>query len=156
MDGWTAAHRALAEDLAGQVAVRLLDPLEILVGADDAMRARVAQQSRTWAAALLGEDEMQAALTAGRLVAALCGHGDEPFDPPAVWWGTPFGRVVALRIGHPSAQAVSVAQAAAMLGISRQGVHDLANRGRLERDAEGRIAVSSVRARLAARARAVG
>lgn len=159
MDAWTAAHQALAEDLVGQVTVRLVDPLEILVGTDDALRARVGRQSRVWAAALLGEDEMQAALTAGRLVAALFpgdGHGDEPFDPPAPWWATPFGRAVALRIGHPSAQAVSVAQAAAMLGISRQGVHDLANRGRLERDAEGRITVSSVRARLAVRARAAG
>lgn len=155
MDAWTAAHRALAEDLARQVTVGLVDPLDILVGADDALRVRVAEQSRAWAAALLGEDEAQAALTAGRLVAAL--HpSDEPFDPPAAWWATPFGRAVALRIGHPWAQALSVAQAAAMLGISRQGVHDLANRGRLERDDAGRITVTSVQARLATRSWAAG
>jgi hypothetical protein len=150
VDAWTAAHRALADDLVGQVTVKLVDPLDILVGADEALRARVAEQSRVWAAALLGEDETQAALTAGRLVAALY-PSDGPFDPPAAWWATPFGRAVALRIGHPSAQTVPVVQAAAMLGITRQGVHDLANRGRLERDADGRITVSSVRARLAAR-----
>jgi hypothetical protein len=79
--------------------------------------------------------------------------GDAPFDPPAEWWATPFGQIVARRVGHPTVLAVSVSVAAGMLGISRQGVHDLANRGKIERHPPG-ITTASIRARLAARAQA--
>jgi hypothetical protein len=39
-----------------------------------------------------------------------------------------------------------------MLGITRQGVHDLLNRGKLTRHADGGVTVASIRARLAIRA----
>jgi DNA-binding GntR family transcriptional regulator len=35
-----------------------------------------------------------------------------------------------------------------MLGITRQGVHDLVNRGKLQRDPGGGVLVSSIRDRL--------
>ncbi|GAA4201384.1 hypothetical protein [Microbispora amethystogenes] len=74
--------------------------------------------------------------------------GDEPFDSPAAWWGTPLGRAVARRAGHPAATSVPVSVAAAMLGITRQGVHDLVRRHKLDRDPEGAITTASIRARL--------
>lgn len=74
--------------------------------------------------------------------------GDEPFDPPAGWWGTPLGRAVAQRAGHPAAAAVPVSVAAAMLGITRQGVHDLVRRRKLDRDPDGAITTASIQARL--------
>ncbi|MGC5014808.1 hypothetical protein ACLQ2R_28925 [Streptosporangium sp. DT93] len=151
MTTWTEARDALADDLERLVGNRLLDPLDILFGTADLMRDRLASQARAWAGTLLGPDDQAAAYTAIRLVSALY-PGDAPFDPPTGWWGTPFGQAVLLRAGHPSAAvAVPVAVAADMLGITRQGVHDLASRGKLERLPPG-ITVASVRARLAARA----
>jgi hypothetical protein len=38
-----------------------------------------------------------------------------------------------------------------MLGITRQGVHDLLNRGKLTRHADGGVTVASIRARLTVR-----
>lgn len=52
------------------------------------------------------------------------------------------------RAGHPSAQAVSYSVAGAMLGVTRQGVHDLVTRGKLARHPDGGVTVDSVRARL--------
>lgn len=96
---------------------------------------------------LLGDDEQAAAHTAIRIVAALY-PGDAPFDPPPPWWRTPLGQVVIRRVGHPSVQAVSYSVAGAMLGVTRQGVHDLATRGKLARHRDGGVTVDSVRARL--------
>jgi hypothetical protein len=95
---------------------------------------------------LLGDDDQAAASTAIRLVAALY-PGDTPFDPPPEWWRTPLGQVVLRRVGHPSAQAVSYSVAGAMLGVTRQGVHDLVTRGKLARHPDGGVTVDSVRAR---------
>ena len=44
-----------------------------------------------------------------RLIATLY-PSDRAFDPPLEWWRTPLGRVVAKRVGHPSAEAVSLAE----------------------------------------------
>lgn len=77
--------------------------------------------------------------------------GDEPFDPPLAWWGTPFGRAVFARAGHPAAAAVPFSVAAVVLGITRQGVHDLTVRGKLQRDPGGGVTVDSVRVRLQTR-----
>lgn len=150
MNTWTEARDALADDLERVVGSRLLDPLDILFGTADLMRDRLASEARVWAETLLGQDDQAATHTAIRLVSALY-PGDAPFDPPTGWWGTPFGQAVLRRAGHPTAVAVSVAMAAEMLGITRQGVHDLANRGKLERHPPG-ITVASIRVRLAARA----
>jgi hypothetical protein len=144
------ARKALAHDLSRIIESRLLDPLDILFGTGEMLRKRVREETLAWAALLLGDDDKAAAYTAGRLISALY-PGDAPFDPPAQWWATPFGRSVALRVGHPTATEVPVAVAAAMLGMTRQGVHDLLHRGKLARDPVGGVTVASVRARLAAR-----
>ncbi|MGW5265516.1 hypothetical protein ACWEQG_31470 [Microbispora sp. NPDC004025] len=146
-------RRELAEDLRRIVGGRVLGALEILFepdelsGEDTRLRELLAVKSRAWADVLCGEDDRAAAFLAIRLVSALY-PGDTPFDPPAAWWGTPLGRAVARRAGHPAATAVPVSVAAAMLGITRQGVHDLVRRHKLDRDSEGAITTASIQARL--------
>lgn len=141
---------ALRADLVRLVTIRLLDPLEILLGSEaliEPVRRRLHADAETWAARLLGADERQAVHTAARLVAALY-PGDAPFDPPEAWWRTPLGRVVARRVGHPGAERVSFSVAGAMLGITRQGVHDLVTRNKLRRHPDGGVATASVADRL--------
>lgn len=146
-------RRALAEDLRRVVGSRLLDALDILFELDELsgdrgrLRELLEVKSRTWADVLCGEDDRAAAFLAIRLVSALY-PGDAPFDPPAAWWGTPLGRAVARRAGHPAATAVPVSVAAAMLDITRQGVHDLVRRHKLDRDPDGSITTASIQARL--------
>jgi hypothetical protein len=147
MEPWGAEQEVLADHLAEIAARRLVDPLEILLGSSGDLRAEVAATSRAWAAQLLGDDDQAAAHTAIRIVAALY-PSDTPFDPPPQWWRTPLGQVVLRRAGHPSAQAVSYSVAGAMLGMTRQGVHDLVTRGKLARHPDGGVTVDSVRARL--------
>lgn len=95
---------------------------------------------------MLGRDDQAAVMMIARVVASLY-PGDAPFAPPAEWWRTPLGQVVLRRIGHPSARAVSYSVAGTMLGITRQGVHDLVARRKLERHPDGGVTVESVRAR---------
>jgi hypothetical protein len=148
VDADAPAPAELAAQLRSLVEGRLLDPLEILLDSELApLRSRVARQAGTWASWLLGDDDQLAARTAIRLVSALY-PSDGPFDPPAAWWRTPLGRVVAQRAGHPGAEAVSYAAAGAMLGITRQGVHDLVTRGKLARHASGGVTTSSIQDRL--------
>ncbi|TDD57224.1 hypothetical protein E1286_00425 [Nonomuraea terrae] len=150
----TAEHVELARELRRLVEVRIVDPLEILLDPADGeggvgdVRERLRVQAEVWAAQLLGPDERQAGMTSARLIAALF-PGDGPFDPPDEWWRTPFGRAVARRAGHPGAEAVGFSTAAAMLGITRQGVHDLVKRAKLDRHPSGGVTTASIRARLA-------
>jgi hypothetical protein len=95
---------------------------------------------------MLGHDDRAAAQMIIRVISSLY-PGDAPFAPAAEWWRTPLGQVVLRRVGHPSARAVPYSVAGAMLGITRQGVHDLITRRKLERDPEGGVTVASVRAR---------
>jgi hypothetical protein len=142
----------LAEHLTALVTYRLLDPLSILLASDtpvDPLRERVRTEADDWANRLLDEDETTVVRTASRLLAALY-PGDTPFEPPEAWWGTPLGAVIARRIGHPTAERVSYAVAGAMLGITRQGVHDLVTRQKLHRHPDGGVTSSSIRDRLAA------
>jgi hypothetical protein len=146
--------RALEHQILRLVESRLLDPIEILL--DDHtpladVRRRIALQVRRWAEQLLHDSNSQATSVVARLIGTLY-PGDAPFDPPPEWWQTPLGRVTAERVGHPAARAVSYAGAGAMLGITRQGVHDLVSRGKLARHADGGVAVDSVRNRIRARA----
>jgi hypothetical protein len=99
---------------------------------------------------LLGDEDEHAKFLAIRLVCALY-PSDRPFDPPSEWWSTPFGRVVARRAGHPAAEKVSYSVAGAMLGVTRQGAHDLVSRGKLDRHPTGGVSSASVRARLNSR-----
>jgi hypothetical protein len=138
----------LRDHLVRLVETRLLDPLEILLGEPAVAAARRAARHTAddWVRDLLG-DEGTATMTAARLIAALY-PGDAAFDPPLTWWATPLGRVVAHRVGHPGAVAVPYSVAGAMLGVSRQGVHDLVVRHKLDRHPDGGVRTDSVRARL--------
>lgn len=138
------------EQIVRLLDVRLLDPLEVLLEGDDAvgaLRVLVRARARRWAATLRHGEDAAAVRTAARLIATLY-PGDRPFDPPAEWWGTPLGRTIASRVGHPSAESISYATAGAMLGITRQGVHDLVRRGRLPRHPDGGVPSVAVRDRL--------
>src|SRR5262245_23827354 len=123
------------DQLVRLVDVRLLDPLEILLDGNDAVdavRALVRARADRWASRMLVGDDEAAVGTVIRVVATLF-PGDGPFEPPVDWWRTPMGQVVAHRVGHPTAESVSYPVAGAMLGITRQGVHDLVSRGKLAR-----------------------
>lgn len=148
----TSEHVDLRDDLTRLVRIRLLDPLEILLPqADlDELREQVRIDAEMWAAQLLGEDDALARRVAIRLLSVLY-PGDTAFDPPDAWWATPLGRVTARRAGHPSKEGVSFAVAGAMLGITRQGVHDLVSRNKLLRHPDGGVTVASIRARLSLR-----
>lgn len=129
--------------------MRLLDPLEILLEGDEAVesaRTAVRERAQTWASVILGHDDQAASQMIIRVISCLY-PGDAPFAPPSEWWRTPLGQVVLRRIGHPSARTVPYSVAGAMLGITRQGVHDLVARRKLERGGEGGVTVESVRAR---------
>jgi hypothetical protein len=140
----------LTSQLVALAETRLIDPLEILLESHTELvqvRSRVVEQAGTWAHQLLGEDETLCQRTVIRLVITLF-PGDEPFDPPPDWWRTPLGRVMARRVGHPGAKAVPYSVAGAMLGITRQGVHDLVARGKLQRHENGGVATASIRDRI--------
>ena len=96
---------------------------------------------------MLDGDEQTATHAIVRVISTLY-PGDGPFDPPAEWWRTPLGQVVVRRVGHPTAQTVSYSVAGAMLGITRQGVHDLVTRGKLARHPDGGVTPTSIRDRL--------
>ena len=145
-----AGRGELVEQIARLLDIRLLDPLEVLLDGDDAvlaLRRLVRVRAGQWADAMHDGDDMTARLTGARLIATLY-PGDRPFDPPAPWWGTPLGQVIARRVGHPSAESIPYATAGAMLGITRQGVHDLVRRGRLPRHPDGGVPSAAVRDRL--------
>lgn len=149
----TADHVALTGQLVALAESRLLDPLEILTEDEDTvepLRTRITADAEMWAAQLLGPDTRLARHTGARMISAFY-PGDAPFEMPADWWRTPLGRAIALCVGHPSRDVVSYPVAAAMLGITRQGVHDLVRRGKLVRHADGGVTTASVRARLRAR-----
>jgi hypothetical protein len=145
-----AGRSELLEQIARLLDVRLLDPLEVLLEGDDAvmaLRRLVRIRAGQWADAMRDGDDVTAVMTGARLIATLY-PGDRAFDPPIDWWQTPLGQTIARRVGHPSADSVSYATAGAMLGISRQGVHDLVRRGRLPRHPDGGVPSSAIRDRL--------
>ncbi|PRX69055.1 hypothetical protein B0I32_102111 [Nonomuraea fuscirosea] len=146
----TEDHVELVAELVRLLETRILDPLEILLTSDELLspiRARLRVEAEVWAAQLLGPDQGRATATAARLIGVLF-PGDGPFDPPESWWRSALGRVVARTAGHPTAAAVPYATAGAMLGITRQGVHDLVKRGKLDRHPDGGVTTSSIRDRL--------
>jgi hypothetical protein len=140
----------LTDELVRLVGIRLVDPLEILLDGDssvDAVRAAVHARATAWARDLLDGDDRIAVAAIVRVVSTLY-PGDGPFEPPVDWWRTPLGQVVARRVGHPTAESVSYVVAGAMLGITRQGVHDLVSRGKLTRHPDGGVTPISIRDRL--------
>ncbi|MEU4532550.1 hypothetical protein AB0F49_30400 [Micromonospora ureilytica] len=143
-------HEEVTEQLIRLIDIRLLDPLEILVAGHDAidpLRAVIRDRARSWATTIVSGDDRAAVSVVMRAIATLY-PGDGSFNPPLDWWRSPFGQAVARRVGHPTAESVSYAVAGAMLGITRQGVHDLASRDKLARHPEGGVRSASVRARL--------
>ena len=143
-------HEQLVEQLVQTVEVRLLDPLEILLEGDaavDEVRRKIRQKAQVWARQMLDGDDQTAVAAIVRVTATLY-PGDGPFDPPLDWWRTPMGQVVAWRVGHPTAESVSYPVAGAMLGITRQCVHDLVSRGKLVRHPGGGVVPASIRDRL--------
>jgi hypothetical protein len=143
-------HEELTEQLIRLIDIRLLDPLEILVDGHDAidpLRAVIRDRARSWATAIVSGDDRAAVSVVMRAISALY-PGDGSFNPPLDWWRSPFGQAVARRVGHPTAKSVSYAVAGAMLGITRQGVHDLVSRNKLARHPEGGVRSASVRDRL--------
>jgi hypothetical protein len=137
---------ALVEQIARLLDVRLFDPLEILLGGDDvvdAVRELVRRRAGRWAETMRTGSDTEAIMLAARLIATLYAE-----EPPADWWSTPLGQIVAQRAGHPWAESVSYATAGAMLGITRQGVHDLVRRGRLPRHPDGGVPSAAIRDRL--------
>ncbi|MDI6097510.1 hypothetical protein QLQ12_02710 [Actinoplanes sp. NEAU-A12] len=144
------ATSGLTEQLLRLLDNRLLDPLEILLDDDQpsgAVRVLLRRRVAEWAETLQGGDDAAAVHVIARLIGTLY-PDDHAFAPPADWWRTPLGQIVVRRVGHPYAASVSYATAGAMLGISRQGVHDLVRRGRLPRHPDGGVPVSAVRDRL--------
>ena len=141
---------ALTEQLLRLLDVRLLDPLEILLedaGVVTDLRGLLRRRAAGWAEVIHNGDEAAAIRMIARMVATLY-PDDHAFAPPADWWRSPLGQAVVRRVGHPYAESVSYATAGAMLGISRQGVHDLVRRGRLPRHPDGGVPVAAVRHRL--------
>ncbi|MEU7972454.1 hypothetical protein AB0B48_10470 [Micromonospora sp. NPDC049089] len=140
----------LTEHLIRLIDIRLLDPLEILVGGHDAvdpLRAVIRERARSWATTIISGDDRAAIGVIMRAISTLY-PGDGLFDPPIDWWRSPLGQAVARRVGHPTAESVSYTVAGAMLGITRQGVHDLVSRDKLARHPEGGVRSDSVRDRL--------
>lgn len=146
----------LRDQLVGLVEARCLDPLEILFQDGEALlglRDRLRTNATEWARTILGADDDAAVAAIVRVVATLY-PGDAPFSPPVAWWRTAMGQATARRVGHPTADRVSYPVAGAMLKITRQGVHDLVNRGKLERHPDGGVTPASIRDRLRAQAAA--
>ncbi|ALG14532.1 hypothetical protein AOZ06_03725 [Kibdelosporangium phytohabitans] len=131
---------------------RLLDPLEILLAEDPAtgtdpvseLRGRCERAAESWAARLHGPNGTYAVAS---IIGALY-PSDEAFNPPAGWWRTPLGQVTLLRMGYPGREAVPYSLAGAMLGVTRQGVHDLVTRNKLARHPDGGVTVTSIRERI--------
>ena len=149
-DTSTGTHTAIARQLLADANDRLLEPLGALFAAEitEPLRRQLRGDSEMWAAQVTGPDERLAAVTTRRIIAAIYSDGGT-FAPPRGWWQSPFGSLVARRFGHPTADVVSLSAASAMLGITRQGAHDLLKRGKLRRAGDdGGILVSSVQDRL--------
>ena len=95
---------------------------------------------------LLSDDDHQVAEAVLDIMVALWPDGCEP---PAEWWRTPVGRVVARSIGAEDSEAVTHSVAAAMLGVSRGSIGQMVARGHLDRHPDGGVLRSSVLQRLA-------
>jgi hypothetical protein len=138
----------LVDQLMTVMSNRLLDPLEILL--EDPVtdvRDRCRRAAEVWARRLVGPNAIGAVTS---VVGALY-PSDDVFDPPSGWWRTPLGRIALTQLGFPGREAVSYAVAGDMLGMTRQGVHDLITRNKLVRHPDGGVTVTSVQERIQSR-----
>lgn len=108
---------------------------------------RVDDRAAGIALALGSEDDDEAAETVSDVLNALWGR----CDPDPDWWRTPVGRLCARSLGHSDSDAVTHSVAAAMLGIGRNQIGVLVNRGKLERHPDGGVTRASVLLRIADR-----
>ncbi|MCB1290778.1 MAG: hypothetical protein KDB45_04510 [Mycobacterium sp.] len=145
-DGTTAEDTAV-EQLADALAAELVDALSAVGWTDlaDLARARIWATAERLAAQLDPSDEHVAAQT----VIDCAGHL-WPVDPEPEWWRTPLGRLVALSVGREDA-AVTQAEAAAMLGVTRGTIAQLVSRGTLARHRDGGVDRAAVFARMLTR-----
>lgn len=142
----------LEKQLTELVTVQMLDPIELWL--DDQthltqLRERSLAHAESWARRLLSSSQTEAVHAIVQIIAMFY-PDDVAFTPRLSWWGTPVGRITAIRFGHPGATAVSYTTAGAMLGISRQGVHDLVKRGKLSLHPDGGVSTTAIRDRLSA------
>lgn len=146
-DGTTAEDTAV-DQLADALAAELVDALSAVGWTDlaDLARARIWATAKRLATQLSCEDERLAAQT----VIDCAGHL-WPLDPEPEWWRTPVGRLVARSVG-PEDAAVTQAEAAAMLGVTRGTIAQLVSRGTLARHRDGGVDRAAVFARMAKRA----
>jgi hypothetical protein len=102
---------------------------------------RVHAAAQTWTNHLLGDDPEVVMLTSAIVMNAIRAHA----EPPAAWWSTPLGRVVAISIGRSTtARAVSRPVASAMLDCTLEDVEMLLTVGALTAADGGEVTVASI------------
>lgn len=136
----------IANQLADTLNARIVIALDALGWLDLAAVAgeRLNSATTRLAEQLLSEDDSVAA----QAVLNLTGIAWDA-EPPADWWRTPLGRIVARNVRAEESAPVTHQGAALMLGISRGTVGTLVSRGKLERHPDGGVTKASVLARLA-------
>ena len=135
-----------ANQIADEIEARHIWPLESNLGPGEEwnlIRQRAHAAAGMMAARLASGDDKLAGQTAIDLAALIL-----PDDIPDDFWPTPLGRLIAKSVGHPGAEEVSYSVAAAMLGVSKTRVQQLAEGGKLERHPDGGITSVSVMLRL--------
>lgn len=136
----TGKHDRAAVQLADEIALKL-HALEGLLGPApefDALRARLDGRAAMLTAQLESGDERIAAQTAIDLAAIL------PDAIPDDWWETPLGRLVAMSVGHPVQDQLSLAEAARVLRVSKTRVQQFVREQRLEQHPDGGVTAVSV------------
>ncbi len=73
-------------------------------------------------------------------------HGEA--GPPPQWWRSPLGRLCAAAVADSTAEAVTRAKAAEILGVTSGTIQQLLHRGTLDRHPDGGLLMSEVLARL--------
>lgn len=123
------SREALLEQVVTRVTSRARD-LETFLSTSLAGQHRVLSAARRLIDAM--EDEREASDAAYTLLRGMYGSD----DPPREFWATAAGRAIARAIGFHRA-VVPYMTAAAILGVSRQRVYQLAEEGRLQRAPNG-------------------
>jgi hypothetical protein len=138
-------RQAVADQLASELDAALVGPVNALLGSDlaDQVSARVTARLPMLVEYLCGDDDQLLAETVLDVLGALF-----PDQPPDEWWRTPLGRRCAASAGLDDTSEVTHSVAAAMLGISRNTVPTLLDRGALDRHPDGGVTRASVFARL--------
>lgn len=112
---------------------------------DQTLGAQARDEAPRIARMLRSDDESEVA----DIVIDLACAGVIPDDPPAEWWRTPLGLIVARSTWREHSDAVTHSEAAAMLGVHRGQIGALVQRGKLDRHPDGGVTRGSVLARLA-------